>query len=89
LAVVALEAESAVVALFARPACRAFGTVSLRGLIFAAVTAPFWSFFVATAPLRSCEVPTLLFGTLRAAYPVPPKATIRAMIEISKAGVGL
>jgi len=36
-------------------------------LILAGVTEPFWSFLVDTAPSRSCAVPTLPFGTFRAA----------------------
>ena len=43
------------------------------GSRLAAVTAPFASLRLVTAPLRSCLVPTLPAGRLSAAYDVPPE----------------
>jgi hypothetical protein len=42
-----------------------------------------------TAPVRICAVPTLFFGMLIAAYPVPPIATISATELMTIAGDGV
>src|ERR1700694_1439639 len=45
---------------------------SVRASSFDGVIEPFAIFFAVTAPLRSCLLPTLPAGRLKAAYDVPP-----------------
>jgi hypothetical protein len=55
----------------------------------AEVTAFGASLAFVTAEALSCAVPTLFLGTCRTvAYPVPPRATPRAMHAITRAGDG-
>jgi hypothetical protein len=62
-------------------------TSDLR-LTFALVTALAARFRFLTAPLRICADPTLFFGSVNAAYPVPPRATKSAMSATTSAGEG-